>query len=142
MKPNDFIRLHSMSGDNVSSEIVSVNNSLGSSTITNNVWLIFANVAVAIANSGSNTIHISLLTGSYDGINNGNYTNPSYPLLDIVKVGDKILLGNNTTRKVTNVDAGNNIITVNSPMDNNANTFLSVNRTIIANANNIQITSY
>lgn len=98
--------------------------------LKDNVWLTFANVATITANAGSNTINITTITDSYNIINNGVYTNPAYPIIDIVRAGDLILVANNTQRTVQSVDYTHNKITLTTNLSSNANSFLSVNRTI------------
>ena len=115
------------------SEIISINPSSNTVTLKTNTWLTFANVAYAAAQSGSNVINISALTGAYDVINNGNYSNTAYPLIDIVYAGDKVLIANNTAKTVQSVDYVNGIITLTSNLTANAsNALLSVSRTFYA----------
>ena len=85
-------------------------------------------------NSGSNTINITSLTGKYDIINNGNYSNTSYPLKDIVHIGDSVLIGNNTSKIVSSVDYANGIIYLTANLTSNANSMISVKRNFIANS--------
>ena len=99
-------------------------------TLKDNVWLAFANVATITANSGSNTINIRTITNSYNIINNGIFTNPAYPILDIVHAGDLILIANNAQKTVQSVNHLNNTIVLTTNLSSNANSFLSVNRTI------------
>jgi hypothetical protein len=101
-------------------------------TISENAWLTFPNVATIIASANSNTINIVSLTGSYDTINNKQYSNTAYPLKDIVYAGDNILVANNTSKKVKSVDYENGIITLTTNLTSNANSYLSVNRTFEA----------
>ena len=105
--------------------------------LKDNVWLTFANVATVTANSGSNTINITTITNSYNIINNGIFTNPEYPIIDIVHAGDLILVANNTEKTVQSVDYPNNRIILTANLSSNANSFLSVNRTI--NTTNVKI---
>jgi len=111
-----------------------------SSTITlkESYWLTFPNVATVTANSGSNTINIVSLTGSYDIINDGAYSNTMYPLMDIVYAGDLVQV-NNTVYTVTSVNYIGNTITVANNFTSNANGFLSVNRTLTATDGQIVI---
>jgi len=98
-------------------------------TLKDNVWLSYANVAYVSANSGGNVINITTLTNSYDIINNGNYTTPSNPLADILHVGDKVLVANNTERTVTSINYITGVVQVNTNFSNNAVSLMSVNRT-------------
>ena len=103
-------------------------------TIDSNVWLTYANVAYVTGQTGTNTINITSLTDAYDIINNGEYSNTSYPLMDIVFAGDRVLVDNNTSRVVKTVDYENGIIYLTTNLSANANSLLSVNRTFIANS--------
>jgi len=106
----------------------------GADTITldDTYWLTYPNVAIVTANSGSNVINITSLTGKYDIINNGVYSNTAYPLKDIVFAGDYVLIDNNGSNLVTSVDYVNGKIVVASNFTANANSYLTVNRTFVA----------
>lgn len=127
------ILITTTNGTYVDAKVISVDNASNTATLDSNVWLTFANVATVTANSGSNTINIKTITGQYDIINNGIYSDVDYPLKDIVFVGDKVLVDNNTSKIVKSIDYANGIITVSSDFTSNANSYLSVNRTFIAN---------
>ena len=128
--PGDFITLTTTNGFQVHSEIISISNTTNTVTLQDNIWLTFANVAQVVANSGSDTINITSLTGSYNIINNGNYSNTSYPLKDIIYAGDVILIANNTERTVSSIDYENGVITLSSTLDNDSNSYMSVRRTV------------
>lgn len=131
---NSAIRMTTSAGDHLFSQVVSVTGGDANTVIIrDNVWLTFANVAYVLANSGSNTINITTITNSYNLVNGGVYSNTSYPLMDIVRSGDKILIANNTERIVSSVDYENNIITVSQSVTNNSNSLMSVNRTFTTN---------
>ena len=83
------------------------------------------------ANAGSNVINITSLTNSYNVVNNGNYSNTACPLQDIVYVGDKILVANNTERIVSSIDYVHGIINLTSNLTSNANSLISVQRTVL-----------
>jgi len=106
----------------------------GADTITldDTYWLTYPNVAIVTANSGSNVINITSLTGGYDIINNGVYSNTAYPLKDIVFAGDYVLIDNNGSNLVTSVDYVNGKIVVASNFTANSNSYLTVNRTFVA----------
>jgi len=101
--------------------------------LTDNVWLTYANVAYVTANSGGDVINITSLTGSYNIVNNGTYSNTAYPLKDIVYAGDKILVANNTEKTVDSVDYVNGTITLTEVLANTVNSLMSVQRTVLAN---------
>ena len=125
-----IIEIVGTNGINVKSKVVSVN-SISNTIVTEaNTWITYSNVAYISANSGSNVINITSITNSYDIVNNGNYSNTTYPLKDIIVVGDKVSIENNTVKTVTTVNYLNNYITVDSVLANNSNSLLSVNRTI------------
>lgn len=141
---NTYIEIIPTNGPNVHSEIVAVNDTTGEVTIDSNVWLTFGNVAVVTANSGQNTLVVQSLTGTYSTENNGVYSNTAYPLMDIVYIGDTIKVATNTQRVVTDIDFENNIITVDSNFGSSINSYMSVNRTFVANSstNSDQIRLY
>jgi hypothetical protein len=134
---NSILSFVTSYGDKVYSEITSIDPIANTVTLKDNVWLAFANVANVTANSGSNVINIQSLTNSYNIINNGIYSNTSYPLKDIVRAGDTVLIANNTFKTVSSVDYINNKITLTSNLSYNANSFLSVSRTLSAYDGNV-----
>ena len=136
---NNIITMVTTQGNGIYSEILSANTSANTITLKDNVWLTFANVAYVTANASSNTIKISSLTGQYDIINNGNYSNPAYPLVDIVEVGDNVIVANNMYKTVSAVDYSNNIIYLSANLTNNVNSSMSVNRTLTASAAYVKI---
>ena len=136
---NSSIQITSSNNDYIYSEVISVNNAANTVTLKDNVWLTFANVAQITANAGSNVVQISYLTNSYDVINNGKYSDTNYPLKDIVRVGDAILVANNTSKTVSNIDYVNSTIYLSTSLANTANSLMSVTRTFTANSKNIKI---
>jgi hypothetical protein len=134
--PGNSLRMTDDYGFTITSDVVSIN-AANTVTITDNVWLTYANVAYITANSGANVINITTITNSYDIINNGNYTNPYNKLIDIVRVGDKVLVANNTQKTVTSINSANGKIYVDSNFANNSVSLLSVNRTFTTT--NVQI---
>jgi hypothetical protein len=136
--PSSTIRLTNANGNSIMSEVLSVVDGDSNTVILkDNTWLTFANVAYATADASGNVINITTLTGNYDIVNNGDYTNPLNPLEDIVYVGDMVLTANNTERQVTNVDYVNGRIYVSPALSNTSNGLLSVKRTF--STNDIQI---
>ena len=65
-------------------------------------------------------------------IYNGHYTDPNYPLKDIVKIGDIIKINSNNPNTVTNVNYQNNVISVANTINTTVTSYLSVNRTLVA----------
>ena len=132
---NSTIEVTPTNGPNIISEIISIDSVSNTVTLSSNTWLTFGNVAYVSASTGSNAINILSLTGTYDIINNGQYSNTSYPLKDIVYAGDRILIGSNTSnsRTVSSVDYTNGIIYLSSNANlTSTNTRMSVNRTLSA----------
>jgi hypothetical protein len=130
--PGNTITLQTSYGDGVYAEIVDVQGD-GSNTITiaEDVWLTFYNVAIATANSGDDFINITLSDPQpYDLINNRNYSNTDYPLKDIIRDGDVVLVANNTQKTVDYVDYDNNIVYLLDNLTDDVNSLLSVNRSI------------
>ena len=118
-------------GFKISSEVVNVHsNGANTALLKDNVWLTYANVAYVHANSGSNVINISSLTGSYDIVNGNAYSNTAYPLKDIVFAGDKVLVANNTEKTVQSVDYVQGTVTLTTNLSSNANSLMSVQRTV------------
>ena len=130
--PNDSITLTLTNGFQVRSEVLSINDGQANTIVLkDNVWLTYANVAYITANAGSNVINISNLTGSYDIVNNGNYSNTATPILDIVYPGDHVLVANNSELLVIGVNARANTITVGSNLTSAANSLMTVRRTVL-----------
>ena len=133
----NILEITPTNGPYVKSEITFVDYTSNTVTLKENTWLTFANVANIQANSGSNVINILSLTGSYDIINNGLYSNTQYPLKDIVYAGDKISIANNTPLTVQSVDYLNDKIIVTGTITSYSNSLMSVNRTV--STNNVRI---
>lgn len=131
---SSFISIKSKNGPNIFSEIVSIDSVSDTITVASNVWLTYSNVAYVTGTSGSNVLNITSLTDSYDIINNGNYSDPEYPLKDIVFQTDKVLVANNTSKTVNRVDSVNGKIYLTTNLSANANSLMSVNRTFLANS--------
>ena len=130
----DTLVLKPTNGPYVSSKVVSVDSVANTVTLESNVWLTYANVAFVSGNSGSNVINIKSLTGSYNIVNNGQYSNTDYPIKDIVYVGDTILVDNNTSKVVQSVDFENDQIYLTTNLTSNVdNSYMAVNRTFMAN---------
>lgn len=129
--PNTSLSITLSNGFKVFSEVENViSNGANTVFLKDNVWLTYANVAYVIANASSNVINITSLTGSYDIINNGEYSNTQYPLKDIVFAGDKILVANNTEKTVQSVDWEGGTITLTTNLANTVNSLMSVQRTV------------
>jgi hypothetical protein len=106
-------------GPNVFSQIISVNDASNTVVISDNVFLSFANVATANVLTSNNRINITSLTGEYNIINNGEYSNTANPMRDIVFVGDRIRVVNGASTfhgTVTYVSYSNNVIFANTTL--------------------------
>ena len=132
--PNSSITMTTANGFIVQSDVLSVDGSANTIILKDGAWLTFANVAEVSADAGSNTINITSLTGTYDIINYGNYSDYNYPLKDIVFAGDTILV-NNMIQTVSSVDytSNNGIIYLNGNLPYAASGNLTVNRTFVTN---------
>jgi hypothetical protein len=132
--PNSSITMTTANGFIVQSDVISVDGIANTITLKDNFWLTFANVSYITANAGSNVINITSMTGSYDIVNNGNYSDYNYPLKDIIFAGDTILV-NNMIQTVSSVDytSNNGIIYLNGNLPYAANGNLTVNRTFVTN---------
>ncbi|CAB4132938.1 hypothetical protein UFOVP250_12 [uncultured Caudovirales phage] len=131
---SSIISIQPTTGPNVYSLVTSVNGAANSITVQSNTWLTFANVAYATANATTRKINIKLLTDSYSYFNNGDYSNPDYPLMDIVYAGDYVRFSNGIPLLVQSVDYINGILTIDpsTTVTTTANTLLSVKRTFLA----------
>jgi len=157
LKPGNFIQLSTNENIIVKSEITSVNpagepedlmTEIGiedmtlesgiedlltenqTITIKDNVWLTFPNVAYVTGIVNTNIININSITNSYDTFNNGNYSNTTNHLQDIIYIGNSIKVAGNVYT-IQSIDYINKIITTTSNLTSNiSNTFMSVNRTM------------
>ena len=136
---NSTIYITTANGDNYSLEVSSIPSP--NTVITkNNVWVAFANVAYVSANANSNVINIISVTNSYNLVNDGVYTNPNVPLMDIVRVGDSVLVANNSAQTVTQINYTAGLIYLSGNTTNTvSNGFMSASRTITATDRNVLI---
>jgi hypothetical protein len=135
---NSSIQIIPINGPDIHAEVQSIDSVANTVTLKTSTWLTFGNVAYVSAQTTSNIINILSVTKNYDIVNNGNYSNTSYPIKDIVFAGDKILIGSNTsnTRTVTSVDwVGGKIYLSSNANITTSNTFMAVNRTLSAQTN-------
>jgi hypothetical protein len=133
---NSVVYLAPTNGPAITSSVNSIDYANNQITLTSNTWLTFGNVAYAYANAATNIINITQLTGNYNIINNGVYSNTAYPLYDIVFAGDRVQLGSNVyTVTGVNYTLGQIGITP-STVGATENTLLSVARTYGAGGTN------
>jgi hypothetical protein len=116
-------------------EFTATNNLRAYSTITevdwannqiytqDNVFVVFANVAIGSANASSNVINITSVTGQYDG----NFDNLT-PANSIISVGDSVSLNNSTYYTVTRLFSNGNISVANSSIGPINNARITVNK--------------
>jgi hypothetical protein len=136
---NSTIKFTSSDREGLTSEVASINAVSNTVTLKNNTWLTIANVASGTGSAGGNTINIAnVYTASFNIVNNGVYSNNSYPLKDIIHAGDFIKV-NNMVKLVTSVNYTGNLITVNSSFTYAATGNISVNRVITASDGNVKI---
>jgi hypothetical protein len=139
--PNAYISIVTDTGPNVYSKVISVTSNGNTAIIQDNVFLAFANVAIANVISSQTHINITSLTGQYDLINNKEYSNTSYPLMDIVYAGDTIRMvsgASNQTATVSGINYIDGIITLNtSATFTSSNAYISIARNI--RTNNVHI---
>lgn len=124
---NSVIRINSPVGQNVRSRIESINTVSNTITLNTSIWLTYGNVFTASGNANTNTINIVSLTGTFNIINNGIYSNTQYPLMDIVFANDLIQFSDGNTYQVKNVNYNNGILTLNTAL---SNTYVSSNVTV------------
>jgi hypothetical protein len=135
---NNSIKMTTSAGDVIYSEVYLVNSADNYVILKDHVWLTYGNVAIVSGNSSSNVINIELLTGSYDYFNGGKYTDPNYPLKDVLQPGDSILVSNNISNIVLSVDYNTNKAYLETNLANTVNnSLMTVGRTFISS--NIQI---
>jgi len=122
---------------NVSSVVTSVDYANNKVVLESNTWLTFANVASIIGYANTNIINITGITGTYNVMNGGVYSNTGYPLVDIIGSGDRILIANNSVLTVdyVNYSSGNGVIYLTANLTNNSTSNLSVSRTLTSNSN-------
>jgi len=127
------ISMKSKEGPNVYSDVISVDYTSNTAVIKDNVISSFANVATSNVESTGSKINITTLTGQYDIINNGEYSNTASPLRDIVFTGDRIRIYANAsyiyTGTVTYVEYSNSAVFISPSISfTGNNTLVSIGR--------------
>lgn len=129
---NTTIALNSTTGPDFIAEVDSIDAANNKVVMKSNVWVTFPNVAFVSANANSNVINIRSVTNSYNIVNNGNYSNTMYPMMDIVFTGDNIRIGN-VVKQIIQLDLPRNrIFVANNFSTNVSNSLMSVNRVLTA----------
>ena len=137
--PNTTIKLVNSDGEEVYSEVSSVNPYQNQVILKDNVWMAFANVASATVTAGGNTINIAnVYTSSYNVVNDGIYSDANNPLKDIVHVNDYVLI-NNEIKLVSAVNYTTKVLTVSNNFTYSATGNLSLQRVIIGYAQEMQL---
>jgi hypothetical protein len=129
---NSIVILSSQTGPNVKSDIVSIDPTNNQITITSTSMLSYANVARGNGTANSNTINITEITGTYDLINNGLYSNTSNHLRDIMFAGDRLLIANNPPLEIQSINYDTKVVTLKTNLSNTANSLITVSRTFTA----------
>jgi len=129
---NSIVILSSQTGPNVKSDIVSIDPTNNQITITSTSMLSYANVARGNGTANSNTINITEITGTYDLINNGLYSNTSNHLRDIMFAGDRLLIANNPPLEIQSINYDTKVVTLKTSLSNTANSLITVSRTFTA----------
>jgi len=123
---NDYIKMDASNNVKVYSLITDVNYVDNELTISDNVFLTFANVGFGYANASSNVINITSVTGQYDG-NFGDLKKKT-PANNIIYVGDQVSLNGGPYYKVTRVFGNGNISVANSSFGPTGNSRITVNK--------------
>ncbi len=116
-----YIEINSGYYQNVYAQAISVDYANNEVEIDQYVWLAFSNVFTASANSGNNYININSVTNSYNLINGGNYSNVSYPMMDIVHANDWITFNDGNIYQIASINYTNNTIYLTSSLTNSYN---------------------
>jgi hypothetical protein len=121
---NDIVEFSATNKLNAYSVITNVDYANNRITIEDNVFVVFANVAVGSANASSNVINIVSVTGQYDG----KFTNKT-PANNIIFVGDSVSLNGGPYYTVQQVFSNGNIRVANSSFGPINNALITVNKT-------------
>ena len=131
---NTIISVSNTHGPNLFSTVTSVNFTSNTVTVSDNVFLRFANVAFANTRSSNTQINITAITDQYDIVNNGEWSNTQNKLQDLAFIGDQIRVYANAasdyTGTITYVSYSNNAIFVTPAPTfaaNNANVWIGRN---------------
>jgi hypothetical protein len=125
----------------IRSDVTTVDYANNRVILDDSTWLTFSNVATVYGGTGNTYINIGTLTGSFDLINGGVYSNTDYPLKDIVVAGDTIKFTDGTTKVVSSVQytVANGIIHLTSALSSDVNSLMSVRRNFSANSDIVLI---
>jgi hypothetical protein len=116
----EFTANNNLRAYSVITEVDYANNQI---TMEDNVFVIFANVAVGSANASSNVINIQSVTGQFDG----KFTDKT-PANNIIFVGDSVSLNGGPYYTVQQVFSNGNIFVANSSFGPINNALITVNK--------------
>lgn len=116
----EFTANNNLRAYSVITEVDYANNQI---TMEDNVFVIFANVAIGSANASSNVINIVSVTGQYDG----KFTDKT-PANNIIFVGDSVSLNGGPYYTVQQVFSNGNIRVANSSFGPINNALITVNK--------------
>jgi hypothetical protein len=133
-----MLSINSNTGPNLYSQILSSNAVSNTVVVKDNVFLSFANVAYASCNVSNTQINISSITDQFDLVNNGEYSDVTNKMRDIVFNGDTIKLYSNSTQIYTGTVAfvhyaNNTVIVTPAPSFTSSNTKVSISRNVRTN---------
>lgn len=138
-----YLRLISSNQETFVSQIDSVDSANDVIYFKDSMFLELPNVAYGY--TSSNSAIVTSLTGTYDLINNGEYSNTSNYLYDIVYANDSILIANNSYLTIDVIDYSNRIIYANTDFNVSGNTdnpnLITIKRTFICNSDSILLVS-
>jgi hypothetical protein len=120
---NDVVEFSANNQLNAYSTITNVDYANNQITIQDNVFVVFANVAVGSANASSNVINIVSVTGQYDG----KFTDKT-PANNIIFVGDSVSLNGGPYYTVQQVFSNGNLKVANSSFGPINNALITVNK--------------
>lgn len=132
---NTFIRITSTNGEQVYSQIESIDDTNDIIYLKDHTILNLYEVALGYSNS--NNIIVSSLTGQYNIVNGGNYSNTENYLRDIIFVGDRVSIPNNSETVINTIDYTGWILSSNTEFvpsgSNNSLISISVFRNFVSN---------
>lgn len=120
---NNFIEYSATNNLKAYSLITNVDWANNQVTMQDNVFVVFANVAIGSANASSNVINIQSVTGQFDG----KLTNKT-PANNIIFAGDRVSLNGGSYYTVTQVFANGNLYLANNSFGPVNNALITVNK--------------
>jgi len=132
------IQITTDQGDIVYSDVSFVNYADNYITLDDYTWLNYGNVMIVSGNANTNIINIQSLTGAYDHYNQNTDPTHRSTLTEVLRIGDSIIVSNNTPAIVIDINYSTNTAYLKS---NLANTINSANASVSRNytSSNVQI---